>query len=133
MDKETLSKIKLKRTSFHYYLKNASYEAQTKIICQKAAGDYAKPLSIKMKHYRKVLFRYGKTKSSLKNSPWLEKIGKNKSDDNNKVNVFNACLASVFTKELDRFPDFDIAVKTSIDDVFPDRCNWKGAGELKNL
>lgn len=133
MDKGTLSKIKLKRTSFHYYLKNASYEAQTKIICQKAAGDYAKPLSIKMKHYRKVIFRYGKTKSSLKNSPWLEKIGKNKSDDNNKVNVFNACLASVFTKELDRFPDFDIAVKTSIDDVFPNRCNWKGAGELKNL
>ena len=74
-----------------------------------------------MKSNPKAFFRYAKYKLNFKNAiPDLVHNDKILSDDTSKAKAFNMFFKSVFTKEPDCLPDFNLNIKSTIDYVsFP--------------
>ena len=105
MNKETLSKIKMKCKAYYRYLKTknrhdyqmyAKYRKQSKNGCRKAVADYQKFLSRKVKSNLKVFVRYAKNNLSFKTLiPDLADNGKIISDDTGKAKTFSMFFKSV--------------------------------------
>ena len=130
MNEQTLSKIKMKNRAYHRYLKTkdqhdyqmyAKYENQSKNACRNAVADCEESLLREVKSNPKALFRHAKKKLNFKNAIQdLVDNGKIISDVNGKAKAFNMFFKSVFTKEADCLPDFNLNVKSSIENVsFP--------------
>ena len=98
MNKLTLLKIKMRKRTYHRFLKTkdqhdyqmyAKYRNQSKNACRKAVTDYEKSLSREVKSKPKAFLRYAKNKLNFKNAiPGLVDIGKILRDDDCKAKGF---------------------------------------------
>ena len=127
MNKNALTKIKMKNNSYHRYLRTkdkedynqyAKHRNQAKAACRKAISDYEKMLSKEVKSNPKDFFAYAKNKLNYsKPIPDLKEGDKIITSNEDKAALFNSYFTSVFTNENDNTPYFETTCISSISDV----------------